>query len=99
MSAALLTPKTCLHLDQTDLAHRWRISPRTLEQWRWKKVGPRYLKLGGRVVYRIEDVESYEAAQLHAGGAVTGGGSLLCAPASHPVVPKAALAWPRGARR
>lgn len=48
------------HLDQVRLAERWRVSPRTLEQWRWLGRGPRFLKVGGRVVYRLEDVERYE---------------------------------------
>jgi hypothetical protein len=48
------------------LADRWLISPRTLEQWRWQGKGPRYLKIGGRVVYRVTDVEAFEAANLHA---------------------------------
>ena len=52
------------HLNQIDLAQRWRISPRTLERWRWLGEGPRYLKIGGRVIYRIEDIEAYEAGQL-----------------------------------
>ena len=51
------------HLNQIDLSRRWSISPRTLERWRWLKSGPQYLKIGGRVVYRLEDVESFEAAQ------------------------------------
>jgi hypothetical protein len=51
------------HLNQIDLARRWRISPRTLERWRWLHEGPKYLKIGGRVVYRIEDVEAFEAKQ------------------------------------
>jgi hypothetical protein len=51
------------HLDQTELSRRWRVSPRTLERWRWLRQGPAYLKIGGRVVYRIEDVETYEAGQ------------------------------------
>jgi len=45
------------HLNQTDLAFRWRISPRTLERWRFTKSGPSYPKIGGRVVYRLEDIE------------------------------------------
>ena len=49
------------HLNQIELARRWRVSPRTLERWRWRKVGPAYLKVGSHVVYRIEDVEAYEA--------------------------------------
>lgn len=61
MSAAVSRPVQ--HLHQTDLARRWRISPRTLERWRWLGQGPRYLKIGGRVVYRAEDVEAYEAEQ------------------------------------
>jgi hypothetical protein len=52
------------HLHQIDLARRWHLSPRTLERWRWLKQGPDYLKLGGRVVYRLEDIEVYEAAQV-----------------------------------
>jgi predicted site-specific integrase-resolvase len=52
------------HLTQDQLADRWQMSPRTLERWRWLGEGPRFLKLGGRVIYRIEDVESYEAERL-----------------------------------
>jgi hypothetical protein len=57
------TDRPIRHLNQIDLSRRWSISPRTLERWRWLKAGPRYLKIGGRVVYRLEDVESFEAAQ------------------------------------
>lgn len=32
--------------------------------------GPRYIKIGGRVVYRLEDVEDYEKEQLRASTAV-----------------------------
>ena len=53
-------------LDQKGLADRWLISPRTLEQWRWQGKGPRYLKLGGRVVYPLVEIEAFEAASLHA---------------------------------
>ena len=59
-------------LNQWDLADRWRLSPRTLERWRWEGKGPHYLKLGNRIAYRIEDVEAYEAANTMApqGGTV-----------------------------
>lgn len=53
------------HLLQAELARRWRISPRTLERWRWLETGPTYIKVGGRVVYSLEDIEAYEAAQRH----------------------------------
>lgn len=62
MSAAVPGPaRPVQHLHQTELARRWRVSPRTLERWRWLGQGPRYLKIGGRVVYRLEDVEAFEA--------------------------------------
>jgi hypothetical protein len=53
------------HLNQIDLARRWRVSERTLERWRWLKMGPAYLKIGGRVVYRVDDVEKYETSRAH----------------------------------
>ena len=53
------------HLNQVDLGRRWNLSPRTLENLRWKRKGPPYLKLGGRVVYRVDDVETYERAHMH----------------------------------
>ncbi len=55
---------TIRHLNQIELAARLNISPRTLERWRWTGEGPRYMKVGGRVVYRLEDVEGYEDSQL-----------------------------------
>ena len=55
-----------LHVDQKDLAARWRMSPRPLEQWRRQGRGPLLLKIGGRVVYRVANVEAFEAACVHA---------------------------------
>ena len=63
---------TPTHLNQITLARRWGVSPRTLERWRWLKRGPSYLKLGGHVAYRLEDVEAYEAAQRHEISAAAG---------------------------
>jgi hypothetical protein len=54
---------TVKHLTQTEVARRWCLSPRTLERWRWLGQGPAFLKLGGRVAYRLEDIEAFEAAQ------------------------------------
>lgn len=54
------------HLTQHELARRWGLSARTLERWRWTSQGPRFLRLGGRVVYRLEDIEAYETERLHA---------------------------------
>ena len=52
------------HLNQKQLAERWGVSPKTLERWRWLGQGPKFLKLGGRIAYRLEDIETYEAQQL-----------------------------------
>ena len=60
------------HLNQIELARRWSISPQTLERWRWLDQGPAYLKVGGRVLYRIEDVEAFETATLRAPAASSG---------------------------
>jgi hypothetical protein len=38
------------------------VSERTLERWRWKRKGPPYLKIGGRVVYELSAIEAYEKA-------------------------------------
>ena len=53
------------NLDQKALAQRWLISERTLEQWRWQGKGPRFLKVGSRVLYRLSDIEAFEAASVH----------------------------------
>ncbi|KUJ85995.1 hypothetical protein AVO45_03220 [Ruegeria marisrubri] len=51
-------------LNQKELARRWTISHRTLERWRWAGEGPAYMKIGGRVVYRLEDIIAFEQGQL-----------------------------------
>jgi len=58
------TEMKAAHMNQMELAARWRISPRTLERWRWIGDGPRFVKLGGRVVYRLCDIEEYEQAMI-----------------------------------
>lgn len=58
--------RTVRHLNQVEVARRWCLSPKTLERWRWLGVGPPYLKLGGRVAYRIEDVMAWETERLTA---------------------------------
>ena len=52
------------HLNQVELSRRWCLSPRTLERWRWLKQGPDYVKVGGRVLYRLDDIEAFEVANL-----------------------------------
>ena len=52
------------NLNQVELAARLKISPRTLERWRWTGQGPAFMKIGGRIIYRIEDVLAHEEAHL-----------------------------------
>lgn len=44
-----------------DLAARWQVSIKMLQNARLKGVGVRYVKLGRAVRYRLADIEIYEA--------------------------------------
>jgi len=56
MKDILLTPQA--------LISRWSINNRTLVNWRCEGRGPKYIKLGRRIRYRLEDVEAYEKQHL-----------------------------------
>ena len=47
-------------ITQEQLAERWLLSPATLERDRSLKQGVKYLKLGGLIRYRLQDVLDYE---------------------------------------
>lgn len=51
-------------LNELELADRWGMSHKTLQRWRVMGLGPKFLKLGGKIGYRIEDVEEYELHSL-----------------------------------
>jgi hypothetical protein len=46
------------------LASRWNLTSKTLTQWRWNGKGPSFLKIGHRVLYRVEDIEQFEKQQV-----------------------------------
>ncbi len=48
---------------QEEVAEYLRVPPSTLEQWRWRKVGPRWSKVGRYVRYDWADVEAWRIAQ------------------------------------
>ena len=52
------------NLDIGQLAERWHIARGTLDQWRRRGRGPLFMKIGGRVLYRLSDVEAFEAASV-----------------------------------
>jgi len=51
-------------LTEQMLAERWHCSTSRLQRWRAANTGPTYLKIGGKVLYRQEDVRAYEDAHL-----------------------------------
>lgn len=57
----LLTPQA--------LAERWQqsITLVTLATWRSRKLGPRYIKIGGRVLYPLDGIEEWEKKRTFCG--------------------------------
>ena len=53
-------------INTADLARRWNLTTITLSRWRVHGKGPTFLKLGRRVVYRLEDIEEFEKKRLKA---------------------------------
>jgi len=53
-----MTPGTII--DEKKLADNLGVSIRTIQAWRYKKIGPKFIKLSGRCVrYRSKDIEEY----------------------------------------
>jgi hypothetical protein len=51
-------------LTEIMLADRWVCSVARLQRWRTVSEGPQYLKIVGKVLYRLKDIEAYEEACL-----------------------------------
>ena len=51
-------------LTEKMLADRWVCSVARLQRWRTVGEGPQYLKIVGKVLYRLKDIEAYEEASL-----------------------------------
>ena len=58
----MMTETFSAKLRPEDLVERWRksITLSTLASWRCRGLGPRYVKVGGRVLYPLVEVEAYE---------------------------------------
>ena len=52
------------YMTQTQLAERWQVAESTLERWRSEGVGPIYMKILGRVRYRLSDITDFEEESL-----------------------------------
>lgn len=56
-------------LTEVQLAERWGMSIKTLQDWRRKGTGVAYLKLGKAIRYPHEIVEKFEADHMNITGA------------------------------
>ncbi len=54
-------PDRRVFMTEAELAARWLHSLRSLQRWRGFGKGPRPIRIGRRVIYRIADVEAFEA--------------------------------------
>lgn len=54
------------YLGPEDLEQRYagKISTRTLANWRAIGIGPRFAKIGGRILYRLDDLVAWENSRL-----------------------------------
>ncbi len=93
MSAATtqLPPR---YLRTPEAARFLGLSGRTLEKHRTYGTGPRYSKLGGRVVYRLEDLQVWVELGAKASTSDSGVGQVLPAK-RHPSVSPAHASQPR----
>ena len=93
MSAALsqLPPR---YLRTPEAARFLGLSGRTLEKHRIYGTGPRYSKLGGRVVYRLEDLQAWVELGARASTSDPGIGQVLPAK-RHPSITPARAAQAR----
>ena len=66
------------------------LSIRTMEKHRIYGTGPRYSKLGGRVVYRVEDLQVWVDSAAKASTSDPGVATVLPAKRQSPYVPAAA---------
>jgi hypothetical protein len=57
------------HLTPSELARRWTTTVQSLANMRYRGGGPRWIKVGRLVRYRLTDVEAYEDAQAQGGAA------------------------------
>lgn len=51
-------------LTERALALRWTMSVRSLQRWRATGAGPVWMRIGGCVRYRLEDVLAFEQSRL-----------------------------------
>ncbi|MBA3289528.1 MAG: helix-turn-helix domain-containing protein [Acidimicrobiia bacterium] len=53
-----------------ELAEQLGVPIATLSQWRWRSVGPAFVKIGRHVRYRDEEIEAWLTQQTRGGDAI-----------------------------
>jgi predicted DNA-binding transcriptional regulator AlpA len=56
-------------VSDAELARRLGLSPATLQKWRSQAKGPRWVRMGRAIRYRVSDVEAWVNAQTVGGEA------------------------------
>lgn len=54
---------------ESALAARYGKTVRALQRWRSKGYGPTYMRIGGSIFYRMEDIEAFESRMRQGGEA------------------------------
>jgi len=49
-----------LFVTPAELANYWRMKPHTLANWRHQGIGPKFTKVGARILYSVTDLIEYE---------------------------------------
>ena len=54
-------------IEVEELAKRWGVTKKTIDNRRYRGQGPSYFKIGGKIMYDLEDVKRMEdASYIHA---------------------------------
>jgi predicted DNA-binding transcriptional regulator AlpA len=59
------TTNTQKLLNEHEVAEILRVSAPTLRKWRWEGKGPQFVKIGQRVAYKLEEINSYINLNTH----------------------------------
>ena len=68
MKPDLMNKTSSDFLTPSQLLDRWKgqVSAATIATWRSRGNGPPYVKVGGKVLYRVSDVEGWETKNTRA---------------------------------
>ena len=47
------------YLTEKEVSEQYKYSRSTLQDWRWRGIGPKFIKVRNRVLYPVNELESY----------------------------------------